>query len=145
MPVDCDRGIAELLRTARRIALLGASANPVRPSHEVMRFLLASGYAVVQVNPALAGEKLLGQRVYAALGEIPGRLDMVDVFRAGEHLPGIVDECLACQVPALWTQLGVVDEAAARRAEAAGLQVVMDRCPAIEWPRLRRQGLLREP
>jgi predicted CoA-binding protein len=107
-----------------------------------MQFLLSHGYSVFPVNPGLAGSELLGQRVYASLGEIPGPIDMVDVFRNASFLPGIVEETIRKDIPMLWTQLDVIDEAAALRAEKHGIRVVMNRCPAIEWPRLRRAGLL---
>jgi len=133
-----DAGIAALLGRVRRIALVGASANPARASHGVMKFLLARGHEVVPVNPGLAGQDLLGHRVAASLGEIEGRVDMVDVFRQSDAVPGIVEEAIAMGAGALWLQLGVVHEEAAARAVAAGLDVVMDRCPAIE---VRRLGL----
>ena len=122
----------------RTIALLGASPKPERPSYGVMRFLLAKGYRVVPVNPGQAGGQILGQTCYADLASIPEPIDMVDVFRASEALPGIVEEVLALDPrPAvLWTQLGVEDAAAAQRASEQGIEVVMDRCPAIEHPRL---------
>lgn len=142
MPLDQDHEIAELLSRVRRIALLGASANSSRASHRVMRFLLEAGYEVIPVNPALAGSQLLGQAVVGALSDLPTPVDMLDVFRRSEHLPQIVDEAIELGIPAIWTQLDVVDHAAADRAEHAGLQVVMDRCPAIEIPRLRERGLL---
>lgn len=131
-----------MLSATRRIALLGASHKPERPSHEVMAFLLASGYRVYPVNPGLAGQQLLGCRVYPTLAAIPVAIDMVDVFRQSQYLPAIVEEAIACGVKTLWTQLGVVDAQAAATAERAGLAVVMDRCPAIELPRLRAAGLV---
>lgn len=131
-----------MLSATRRIALLGASHKPERPSHEVMAFLLASGYQVYPVNPGLAGQQLLGCRVYPTLAAIPVAIDMVDVFRQSQYLPAIVEEAIACGVKTLWTQLGVVDAQAAATAERAGLAVVMDRCPAIELPRLRAAGLV---
>nr|WP_202962419.1 CoA-binding protein [Congregibacter litoralis] len=137
-----DTEIARVLGSVKTIALLGASPKAERPSHEVMGFLLAKGYEVYPVNPGLAGSELLGREVYASLGDIPLIVDMVDVFRNASFLPQIVDEVLACGPQTLWTQLGVVDAAAAQRAEAGGVEVVMDRCPAIEWPRLRAAGLL---
>lgn len=108
----------------------------------MMQFLLAHGYTVFPVNPGLAGAQLLGQRVYASLGEVPEPVDMVDVFRNASFLPGIVDETINKNIPMLWTQLDVIDDAAANRAENHGIRVVMNRCPAIEWPRLRQAGLL---
>ncbi|WP_439102123.1 CoA-binding protein [Congregibacter sp.] len=142
MPLSTDTEIASVLGSVKTIALLGASPKPERPSHEVMGFLLAKGYEVYPVNPGLAGSELLGRQVYASLADIPLVVDMVDVFRNASFLPQIVDEVLACGPRTLWTQLGVVDAEAAQRAEAQGVKVVMDRCPAIDWPRLRAAGLL---
>ena len=127
--------IADILRTTRRIALVGASARPERPSHEVMRFLLRQGFAVTPVNPGLAGQSLLGCTVAADLAAA-APLDMVDIFRASEHVGPVVDEAIRLGARTVWMQLGVVDEAAAWRARAAGLRVVSDRCPVIEWHRL---------
>ncbi len=124
--------IPDILMGTRRIALVGASARPDRPSHSVMRFLLARGYDVTPVNPGLAGQEILGQRVVARLAEA-GPLDMVDVFRRSAEAGAVMDEAVALGARTVWLQLGVVDEAAAARARAAGAQVVMDHCPAIEW------------
>ena len=130
-----DTEVAEILRRTWRIALVGASARPERPSHGVMRFLLAHGWEVTPVNPRLAGQSLLGQRVVASLAEaVP--LDMVDVFRASEHAGEVMDEAMRLGARTVWLQLDVIDHAAAERARTAGLNVVMDRCPAIEAPRL---------
>lgn len=142
MPVTSDLDIARVLSTTRSIALLGASPKVQRPSHRVMKYLLARGYAVYPVNPELAGQTLLGQAVYARLADIPGRIDMVDVFRHPRYLPQVVEEAINARVDILWTQLDVVDHQAAAVAERAGLEVVMDRCPAIEWPRLQARGLV---
>ncbi|MFK8041071.1 CoA-binding protein [Congregibacter sp.] len=142
MPLNTDAEIADVLRSVNRIALLGASPKPERPSNEVMRFLLDKGYSVYPVNPGLAGSELLGQRVYGSLGDIPVAVDMVDVFRNASFLPQIVEDVIACPASVLWTQLDVVDHEAASRAETQGVRVVMDRCPAIEWPRLKSLGLL---
>jgi len=142
MLLTTDRDIARVLAATRSIALLGASHKPSRPSHEVMHFLLAQGYDVYPVNPGLAGQQLLGRRVYPDLASVPVAIDMVDVFRQSQYLPEIVEQAIGVGAKALWTQLGVVDQAAADVAENAGLDVVMDRCPAIELPRLRRAGLL---
>ena len=107
-----------------------------------MHFLLQQGYDVFPVNPNHAGEQLHGRTVYAALSDIPERVDMVDVFRQSRFLPGVVGETIGIGARFLWTQLGVIDREAAAEAERAGLEVVMDRCPAIEIPRLRAAGLL---
>ncbi|WP_210002552.1 CoA-binding protein [Phyllobacterium sp. 1468] len=133
-----DDYIREILSSVKTIALTGASPNETRPSFSVMRFLLLQGYHVIPVNPGQAGKTILGQQVHARLADIPEPIDMVDVFRNSSALPGVVDEALALKpLPrVVWTQLGVWDEAAARKAEAAGIQVVMNRCPAIEIPRL---------
>ncbi|MFB2553873.1 CoA-binding protein [Ensifer soli] len=130
--------LAGILRSVRTIALVGASKNEQRPSHRVMGFLLAKGYRVIPVNPGLAGGEIHGQPVAARLADIAGPVDMVDVFRASEAVPALVEEVLALARPpkVIWMQLGVRDDAAAARAEAAGILVVMDRCPAIEYPRL---------
>ncbi|PQZ47102.1 CoA-binding protein [Ochrobactrum sp. MYb15] len=140
MQVSSDNQIREILQSVKTIALLGASPKPERPSNGVMKFLLDWGYHVIPVNPGQVGKRIHGQQVVANLADIDEQIDMVDVFRASYSLPGIVDEILALkQRPAvLWTQLDVVHEEAARRAEEAGLKVVMDRCPAIEYPRLMR-------
>jgi predicted CoA-binding protein len=130
-----DAEIARILRETRRIALVGASNKPDRPSHGVMRFLLARGWSVTPVNPGLAGQTLLGQPVVASLDEA-GPLDMVDIFRASDQAGGVVDDAIRLGANSVWLQLGVIDHDAAARARTAGLKVVMDRCPAIEAPRL---------
>ena len=132
MAANAPSLIEQIRIDTRRIALVGASANSGRPSHGVMRFLLDRGFTVVPVNPGLAGQTLLGQRVVATLAEA-APLDMVDVFRASEHVAGIADEAIGLGARTLWLQLGVIDEVGAARARAAGLRVVMDRCPKIEW------------
>ncbi len=134
-----DAAVRSLLATTRRIAVVGASANPARPSHQVMRFLIAQGYEVTPVNPGLAGQELMGRAVVGTLDEA-GPLDMVDVFRASEHVGPVVDAAIRLGARSVWMQLGVQDEAAARRGREAGLTVAMDRCPAIELPRLARAG-----
>lgn len=135
-----DDVIAGVLKSTKTIALVGASPNPDRPSNRVMGFLLQRGYRVFPVNPGQAGKQILGQEVYASLADVPESVDMVDVFRASEYLDSVVDEALALdQLPkVIWAQLGVRDDQAAVKAEAAGIQVIMDRCPAIEYPRLAR-------
>ena len=134
-----DADVADLLRRSRRVALVGASNRPERPSHGVMRFLLAHGWDVTPVNPGLTGQSLLGQRVVASLAEAQP-LDLVDVFRAPGQAGAVVDEAIRLGAKAVWLQLGVIDEDAASRARAAGLIAVMDRCPAIEAPRLGIPG-----
>jgi predicted CoA-binding protein len=134
MPID-DAKIRALLTSVRTIAVVGWSPNPDRPSHRVAAFLAARGYRVIPVNPGQAGHVALGEEVRATLAEV-GPVDMVDVFRRSEEAGGVVDAAIATGAKAVWLQLGVIDEAAAARAEAAGLTVVMDRCPAIEIPRL---------
>jgi hypothetical protein len=138
MPLTADADIARLLDQVRTIALVGASDRPERAAHEVMGMLLAHGYHVIPVNPQLAGQAIHGQPVVATLADIAEPIDLVDVFRRSEFVSGVVDEAIAVGAKAVWTQLGVIDHAAAARAEAAGLQVVMDRCPKIE---IRRLGL----
>ena len=140
MPLTSDSDLARILRSTASIALLGASAKTTRPSYEVMTFLLEQGYDVYLVNPGLAGQTLQGRMVYASLADLPLTVDMVDVFRNAQYLSSVVDEAIEAGVGVLWTQLGVVDNAAAAKAEAAGLEVVMDRCPVIELPRLQVQG-----
>jgi uncharacterized protein len=139
-----DAAIAELLRTTRRIAMVGASANPARPSHHVLEFLLEHGWDVTPVNPGLAGQELLGRPVVASLAEA-APLDMVDIFRASDKAGAVVDDAIRLGARSVWMQLGVVDLAAAERARAAGLIVAMDRCMAIEVPRLELPPFRLEP
>ncbi len=127
--------IRDLLLTTRRIAVVGASDRPSRPSHGVFAFLLARGYDATPVNPQVAGREIHGRRAVATLEEA-APLDMVDVFRRSSAAGVVVDEAIRLGARSVWLQLGVVDAAAAARARAAGLIVVMDRCPAIEWHRL---------
>jgi len=129
---DYLRGI---LTDANTIAIVGASPRPQRPSHRVMQFLQRHGYRAIPVNPFVDGE-ILGERVYARLADILEKIDMVDIFRRSELAGAAVDDAIAIGARYVWMQLDVWDEAAARRAEAAGIKVVMDRCPAIEIPRL---------
>ena len=131
-----DTAIRDLLLRTRRIAVVGASARPDRPSHGVAGFLLARGYDVTPVNPGLAGQTLHGRAVAASLEEA-GPLDLVDIFRRSSEAGAVVDAAIRLGAKSVWMQLGVIDEAAAERARDAGLAVVMDRCPAIEWRRLR--------
>ena len=130
-----DDEIRDLLLATRRIAVVGASDRPDRPSHGVFRFLLDRGCEAVPVNPQLAGRAVHGVPAVATLAEA-APLDMVDIFRRSADAGAVVDEAIRLGARSVWLQLGVVDEAAAARARAAGLIVVMDRCPAIEWRRL---------
>ena len=127
--------IRTILSDTRRIAVVGASRNPQRAANHVFAFLVARGFGVTGINPALAGHTLHGRPVVATLDDA-GPLDMVDVFRAPDQLGPVVDDAIRLGARTLWTQLGVVNEAAAARARAAGLRVVTDRCPMIEWRRL---------
>jgi hypothetical protein len=131
-----DAEIATLLRETRTIALVGASDRPHRPSHGVMRALLAHGYRVIPVNPQLAGTAINGVAVVATLSDIAEPIDLVDIFRNSAAAGETVDAAIAVGAKAVWLQLGVINPEAAARAEAAGLEVVMDRCPAIDIPRL---------
>lgn len=134
-----DARIAEILRQTRTIALVGFSQNPLRPSHGVARYLQRSGYRVVPVNPGLSGQVHLGETVYSDIASIPAdiRIDMVDIFRRPDAVPAVVADALRRSgVRTIWMQLGVMHDAAAAEARAAGLTVVQNRCPAIERPRL---------
>ena len=142
MRLESDEAIAQLLEQAKRIALIGASAKPERPSHRVMQFLLDEGYEVLPINPGLAGQKLLGQTVHASLADLRTSVDLADIFRDAANLPEATQSVVDAGIPAMWTQLGVVHSASERTAVDAGLQLVVDRCPAIEIPRLRDAGLL---
>ncbi len=137
MPLTDDAAIKTLLETARTIALVGASDRPNRPSYRVMATLQTHGYRVIPVNPQITGEHLHGEFVFRDLDQLGDPIDIVDIFRRSDAVGPIVDQAIAIGAKAVWMQLGVIDDAAAARAEAAGLQVVMDRCPAIEIPRLQ--------
>ncbi len=137
-----DTDIAAILARVRSIAIVGASNNPERPSYGVMKFLMARGYTVYPVNPGLAGQDVLGRRVYAQLTDVPVGVDMVDIFRNSEAALSVVQDAIAAKdklgISVVWMQLGVIHQAAADAARAAGLAAVMDRCPAIELHRLDR-------
>jgi len=142
MLLESDQEIAELLTSTRRIALVGASARSERASNRIFKFLLEQGYEVIPVNPAIAGQSLHNVLVQESLADIEGEIDMVDIFRNSAAAGDVVDEAIAIGAKSVWMQLGVINEAAARRAIDAGLDVVMDRCPKIEIPRL---GLPKKP
>ena len=136
MPLTSDQDIAELLANTRTIALVGASDRPDRPSYGVMRFLQSHGYRVFPVNPQITGEHVHGEYVWRELSQIGEPIDMVDIFRRPQAAGEAVDEAIAAGAKSVWLQIGVINEEAAARAEAAGLKVVMDKCPKIEIPRL---------
>jgi OAH/OAS sulfhydrylase len=131
-----DAKIRSILSRVGTIALVGASSNWNRPSFFVMKYLQGKGYRVIPVNPGLAGQELLGEKVYAALGDIPEPVDMVDIFRPADEAPGIVEEAIAIGAKVVWMQLGIRNDAAAAAAEQAGIEVIMNRCPKIEFGRL---------
>lgn len=130
-----DADLRDILTSVTSIAVVGWSPKPERASHGVAAFLARRGYRVIPVNPGQAGQTALGETVRATLAEA-GPVDMVDIFRRSDEAGAVVDQAIATGAKVVWMQLGVVDEAAAARARAAGLRVVMDRCPAIEIPRL---------
>jgi hypothetical protein len=136
MPLTTDAEIRDLLQGARTIALVGASDRPSRPSFGVMAFLQRHGFRVIPVNPQITGEHVHGEFVFRDLHQLGDPIDIVDIFRRSDAAGEVVDQAIAIGAKAVWMQLGVVDHAAAARAEAAGLKVVMDRCPAIDIPRL---------
>lgn len=138
MPLTTDIELRTLLASARTIALVGASDNPERASHQVMAFLQGHGYRVIPVNPAITGQHILGEYVWESLDQIGVPIDIVDIFRRSDAVGPIVDDAISVGAKAVWMQLEIVNTEAAARAEAAGLQVVMDHCPKIE---IRRLGL----
>ncbi len=131
-----DAYIRDILRNVRTIAMVGASSNWNRPSYFAMKYLQQKGYRVIPVNPREAGKEILGEKAYATLSDIPDKVDMVDCFRASEAIPPIADEAIKIGAKVLWMQLGVRNDEAAAKAEKAGLKVVMNRCPKIEYGRL---------
>ncbi len=133
-----DSYIRGILNTVKTIAMVGVSANTSRPSYFAFKYLLERGYRMIPVNPGLAGQELLGQKIYAKLADIPQPVDMVDIFRASRYAPEIVREALALRPrpQVIWMQLGIRDDEAAELAEKSGLKVVMNRCPKIEYGRL---------
>ena len=144
-PPDRDERIRRILSETKTIAVVGASPKPHRPSYRVMEFLQAKGYRIIPVNPGQAGGTILGETVYATLAEVPAPIDMVDIFRHASAAGGVTDEAVSLArdkgIKTVWMQLGVRDDAAAARAEAAGLSVIMDRCPKIDYPRLIGSGI----
>lgn len=136
MPLTRDEDIYDLLAGTRTIAMIGASDRPDRPSYRVMAYLQSRGYRVLPVNPQITGEHVHGEYVWRELSQIGVPIDMVDIFRRPEAAGEAVDQAIATGAGSVWLQIGVIDEAAAARAEAAGLKVVMNRCPKIEIPRL---------
>jgi hypothetical protein len=140
MPQYSDEFIRGILRSTATIAMVGASGNEMRPSYFAMKYLLDKGFLIRPVNPTLAGKEILGQTVYASLHDVPAPIDMVDIFRTSDAAPGIVREALAEKerlgIKTIWMQLGVINEEAAALAREAGLNVVMDRCPKIEYARM---------
>ena len=137
MPITEDRAIADLLGETRTIAMIGASDRPDRPSYGVMHFLQAQGYRVLPVNPQITGEHVHGEYVWRDLDQIGEPIDMVDIFRRPQAAGEAVDAAIAVGAKSVWMQIGVINAEAAARAEAAGLKVVMDRCPVIEIRRMR--------
>ena len=136
-----DAYISGILNEVKTVAIVGASANEVRPSFFVTKYLIDKGYTVFPINPGHAGREILGRPTYARLADVPEAIDMVDIFRASAAVPPVVEEALALQpLPkAIWMQLTVRHDEAARRAEEAGVKVVMNRCPKIEYARLARE------
>lgn len=129
-----DDAVRALLKTVRTIAVVGLSPKPARPSYRVAQAMQRYGYRIVPVRPL--ADEVLGEKAYASLADIPFPVDLVDVFRAAEHVPAIVEQCLALHLPAIWIQEGIVHEAAAREAQAGGMTVVMDRCILKDYVRL---------
>jgi predicted CoA-binding protein len=145
MPLTRDEDIARLLTNARTIAVVGASDRPTRPSYGVMKFLQEWGYRVIPVNPQITGEHVLGEFVWRELAQIGLPIDIVDIFRRPEAAAEAVEQAIFVGAKAVWMQLGVINHEAAARAEAAGMEVVMDRCPHIEIPRLHVPRIVAPP
>ncbi|MEO3429845.1 CoA-binding protein [Pelagibius sp. CAU 1746] len=135
--------LLEILRDTKTIAMVGASPKWNRPSYFAMKYLQDKGYRVIPINPGHAGKQILGETVYASLAEVPGTFEMVDIFRNSEAAGPVTDEAIAVAeekgIEVVWMQLGVINEPAAERARAAGLRVIMDRCPKIEFGRLNAE------
>ncbi len=129
-----DAAVRACLARTKTIAFVGLSPRPDRPSHRIARRLQQWGYRVIPVRPAVS--EVLGEKAYARLADVPQKIDLVDVFRAADQVGPIVEQCIALGIPAVWIQLGIVNEAAAARAQSAGLFVVMDRCISVDYRRL---------
>lgn len=136
MLITADSDLKRLFETVRTIAVVGCSPKPERPGHYVAKYLQDLGYRIIPVNPGQT--EILGERCYASLRDIPEPVDMVDCFRRAEDIPPVVEDAIAIGAKFVWMQLGIVNEDAARRAMEAGIEVVMDRCPKIDYPRLFR-------
>lgn len=136
MLITTDTDLKRLFETVRTIAVVGCSPKPERPGHYVAKYLQDLGYRVIPVNPGQT--EILGEKCYASLRDIPEPVDLVDCFRRAEDIPPVVEDAIAIGAKFVWMQLGIVNEAAAQRAMAAGIEVVMDRCPKIDYPRLFR-------
>lgn len=136
MLITTDNDLKRLFETVRTIAVVGCSPKPERPGHYVAKYLQDLGYRVIPVNPGQT--EILGEKCYASLRDIPEPVDLVDCFRRAEDIPPVVEDAIAIGAKFVWMQLGIVNEAAAQRAMAAGIEVVMDRCPKIDYPRLFR-------
>jgi len=134
--VESDANLRDILTNCRRFAVIIASANPARPSYQVMQYLLDHGYEVFPVNPGRPGREILGRPVAARLTDLPEPVDLVDVFRHPEAVPAIARDAVAIGAKVLWMQIGTANDEAARIAQEGGLQVVMDRCPSVEHARL---------
>lgn len=134
MIISDDAGLRRILENHKVIAMVGLSQKEDRPSNIVARYLMARGYTVIPVNPGQ--DEILGQRCYASLKDIPVKVDMVDVFRKSADVPPFAEDAIAISAKSLWMQIGIINEDAAKKASAAGLDVVMDRCPKIEYARL---------
>ncbi|MBS1186079.1 MAG: CoA-binding protein [Burkholderiaceae bacterium] len=142
MTIETDEGLKEIFETCRTVAVVGCSPKPERAGHYVARYWQERGYRVIPVNPG--HQELVGERCYPSLRDIPEKIDIVDCFRRAEEIMPIVEDAIAIGAKVIWMQLGVINEEAAERAEAAGLKVVMDRCPKIEYPRLFFKPLFSE-
>jgi len=136
-----DTHLRKILGRTKRMAMVGVSMNPVRPSYYAARYLALKGFEVIPVNPGHAGKQVFGRTVCASLSDIEGSVDMVDIFRRSEHVPAIVDEALEVfpHLQTIWMQFGVVHAGAAKKARARGVDVVMDRCPKLEYQRLNEE------